>query len=99
MKKQLFTIIATAGLIAAACGSDTADEASADVDCDTPPVVTDGQLTVATGETVFPPWMGAGADEIRAITKRSGMRTLREDGWLKVGQGLTSVEEVLCATG
>ena len=63
MKKQLFTIIATAGLIAAACGSDTADEASADVDCDTPPVVTDGQLTVATGETVFPPWMGAGADD------------------------------------
>ncbi len=42
---------------------------------------------------------GAGADEIRAITKRSGMRTLREDGWLKVGQGLTSVEEVLRATG
>ncbi len=63
MKKRLFTIVAAAGLIAAACGSDTAEDAAAEVDCDTPPVVTDGQLTVATGETVFPPWMGAGADD------------------------------------
>ena len=42
---------------------------------------------------------GASVDEIRVLARRSGMRTLREDGWLKVGQGLTSVEEVLRAVG
>ena len=44
---------------------ETDDDGSADapLDCAAPPVVTDGQLTVATGETVFPPWMGAGDDD------------------------------------
>ncbi len=42
-----------------------ADDGSADagLDCSAPPVVNEGQLTVATGETVFPPWMGAGDDD------------------------------------
>ena len=31
--------------------------------CDPLPLQSDGQLTVATGETVFPPWMGAGEDD------------------------------------
>ncbi len=66
MKLKLFGIVILLALVAAACGSD-ADTASSsgggDADCDTLPVVTEGQLTVATGETVFPPWMGAGADD------------------------------------
>ena len=66
MKLRLFGIVILLALVAAACGSD-ADTASSsgggDADCDTLPVVTEGQLTVATGETVFPPWMGAGADD------------------------------------
>ncbi len=42
-----------------------ADEGDADapLDCSAPPVVNEGQLTVATGETVYPPWMGAGDDD------------------------------------
>ena len=31
--------------------------------CDPLPLKNDGSLTVATGETVFPPWMGAGEDD------------------------------------
>ena len=62
-------------LIAAACGgSDAGDSASGggDVDCASPPVVTEGQLTVATGETVFPPWMGAGDDDFDDPTTGTG---------------------------
>ena len=34
-------------------------------------------------------------DEINRAAQEQGMATLRTDGWLKVGQGSTSVEEVL----
>ena len=36
----------------------------------------------------------ASLDEIRAASKKGGMRTLFEDGMLKVGQGLTSLAEI-----
>lgn len=36
--------------------------------------------------------------EIRALATQQGFRTLREDGWIKVYQGITSVEEVLRVT-
>lgn len=36
--------------------------------------------------------------EIRKAAIASGMRTLRQDGWLKVARGLTSIEEVLRVT-
>ena len=42
---------------------DDGGDADAPLDCSAPPVVNEGQLTVATGETVFPPWMGAGDDD------------------------------------
>jgi type II secretory ATPase GspE/PulE/Tfp pilus assembly ATPase PilB-like protein len=32
--------------------------------------------------------------EIRKVARKHGMRTLREDGWLKVTRGITTVEEV-----
>lgn len=32
-------------------------------ECNPLPLVQEGMLTVATGETVFPPWMGAGEDD------------------------------------
>ncbi len=38
---------------------------------------------------------------IQALTQqatREGMRTLRQAGWLKVAQGITSVEEVMALT-
>jgi len=40
--------------------------------CDPLPTVEDGVLTVATGETVFPPWMGAGEDDFDDPTTGTG---------------------------
>ncbi len=53
---------AIAAMTAAACGSDEGSTSSAGGDCDEVVTKTDGTLTVATGETVFPPWMGVGDD-------------------------------------
>jgi type II secretory ATPase GspE/PulE/Tfp pilus assembly ATPase PilB-like protein len=36
--------------------------------------------------------------EITAAARRNGMRNLREDGWLKVRNGVTTVEEVMRVT-
>ena len=41
---------------------------------------------------------GASTDEIRNVARKSGMRTLKEDGLLKVSKQLTTVEEVLRVT-
>jgi type II secretory ATPase GspE/PulE/Tfp pilus assembly ATPase PilB-like protein len=38
------------------------------------------------------------ANELRVAAREAGMRTLREDGLLKVASGMTSLEEVLRAT-
>jgi len=35
---------------------------------------------------------------IKEIARKNGMRTLREDGWLKVKQGVTTIPEVLRVT-
>lgn len=40
----------------------------------------------------------APATDIRAQASQKGMRSLREDGWEKVAQGITTVEEVLRVT-
>jgi type IV pilus assembly protein PilB len=39
-----------------------------------------------------------GTDEIRELAQSEGMLTLREDGLLKVEQGITSIEEVIKET-
>lgn len=39
-----------------------------------------------------------GTNEIRKAAIAGGMRTLRQDGWLKVARGLTTIEEVLRVT-
>jgi type IV pilus assembly protein PilB len=41
----------------------------------------------------------ASADELSACARHAGMRTLREDGFEKVGRGITSVAEVLRVVG
>ncbi len=51
-------------------GTDGGDEAAAT--CANPPTKVDGTLTVATGETVFPPWMGAGEDDFDDPTTGTG---------------------------
>lgn len=40
----------------------------------------------------------ADAAELTALARRKGMRTLREDGWMKVGAGATTADEVLRVT-
>ena len=37
----------------------------------------------------------ASSEEVRALAVEQGMRTLRQDGWLKVAQGVTTIGEVL----
>jgi general secretion pathway protein E len=41
---------------------------------------------------------GADAVDITAAARRNGMRNLREDGWLKVRDGVTTADEVLRVT-
>lgn len=41
---------------------------------------------------------GQDAVDLAAAARRNGMRTLREDGWLKVRQGITTADEVLRVT-
>lgn len=55
-------------LVAAACGDD--DDGASGGDCDA--LATDGQLTVATGEPVFPPWMGVGDDNFDVPESKTG---------------------------
>jgi len=40
----------------------------------------------------------ASTDQIRAAARKTGMRTLAEDGWRLVAAGITTVEEVLSVT-
>ncbi len=40
----------------------------------------------------------ASTDQVRAAARKGGMRTLAEDGWRLVAQGITTVEEVLGVT-
>jgi type II secretory ATPase GspE/PulE/Tfp pilus assembly ATPase PilB-like protein len=35
---------------------------------------------------------------IKEVARKNGMRTLREDGWMKVKQGVTTISEVLRVT-
>ena len=41
---------------------------------------------------------GANSLELEGVATGNGMTSLREDGWRKVLQGVTSVEEVLRVT-
>ena len=38
---------------------------------------------------------GASTADIKSVAVEQGMRTMRQDGWDKVMQGMTSIEEVL----
>jgi len=40
----------------------------------------------------------ADASVLTQAARRNGMRNLREDGWIKVREGVTTVEEVMRVT-
>ncbi len=56
------------------------------------------ELLVANDEIRVMASERRGTNEIRKAAIASGMRTLRQDGWIKVSRGLTSIEEVLRVT-
>ena len=70
--KTLFAILLAFTMLAAACGDDDDDSGGSAGSCDEVVTKVDGTLTVATGETVFPPWMGAGADDFDDPTTGTG---------------------------
>ena len=70
--KTLFAILLAFTMLAAACGDDDDDGGGSAGSCDEVVTKVDGTLTVATGETVFPPWMGAGADDFDDPTTGTG---------------------------
>lgn len=66
MRRSLLTPLAavgllTAGTLLAACGGDDdsagGDDGDSSVDCDNPPTISEGVLTIATGEPAFPPYV------------------------------------------
>ena len=63
-------------LVVAACGGDEAGDtttiASESCDVDSLNLVNPGTLTVATGEPVFPPWMGVGDDNFDVPESQTG---------------------------
>ena len=63
--RNLLAVVLAFAMLAAACGGSDDDGSgdSASGSCDEVVTKTDGVLTVATGETVFPPWMGAGEND------------------------------------
>ncbi|MEM7287542.1 MAG: ABC transporter substrate-binding protein [Actinomycetota bacterium] len=71
--KTLLALLFAFALIAAACGDDDDDSSGGSGgSCDEVVTKVDGTLTVATGETVFPPWMGAGDDDFDDPTTGTG---------------------------
>lgn len=72
--KTLLALLFAFALIAAACGDDDDDTTAGGGggSCDEVVTKVDGTLTVATGETVFPPWMGAGDDDFDDPTTGTG---------------------------
>jgi polar amino acid transport system substrate-binding protein len=72
-KTTILAALLALAMLAAACGSESTDTGSGDSgSCDEVTTKTEGVLTVATGETVFPPWMGAGADDFDDPTTGTG---------------------------
>jgi polar amino acid transport system substrate-binding protein len=57
--KSVFAVLIVLAMVAAACGDSSEDDGTASGSCDVADLtlVTDGVLTIATGEPVFPPWM------------------------------------------
>jgi len=55
-------------------------------------LVTNDEIRQLAGERIA-------SHQIKQLAMQSGMRTLRQDGWLKVSRGVTTVDEVMRVTG
>ena len=91
-RSTIGSLVLALALMATACGSDDdTDTASGDGSCDPLPTVTEGTLTVATGEPVFEPWMvdddptnGEGFESalVYALADELGVETVE---WVRTG--------------
>jgi polar amino acid transport system substrate-binding protein len=96
--KRLLVLISALALIMAACGDDAATTTTAaggECGPDHPALKEAGKLTVATGETVFPPWMldddpagGEGFENsvVYAVAEELGFDADVSCGWEPVGK-------------
>lgn len=72
---RVLVVLAALALLAGACGGDDeAEGVDPDVSCELADLnlVTAGTLTVATGDVVFPPWMGVGDDVFDVPESKTG---------------------------
>ena len=65
MRRTFLAPLVVGALVLAACGDDSDDGSSSGDDCDN--TITDGVLTIATGEPAFPPWVLEDTPENGAI--------------------------------
>ena len=75
--KTMLALMLAFTLVTAACsGDDDDDDGGGDAaSCDPLPTKTEGVLTAATGEPVFPPWMGVGDDNFDVPESQTGFES------------------------
>ena len=75
--KTVLALMLAFTLVTAACsGDDDGGDVGGDAaSCDPLPTKTEGVLTAATGEPVFPPWMGVGDDNFDVPESRTGFES------------------------
>lgn len=73
--KTMLALMLTITLVAAACSGDDGGGDDEAASCDPLPTKTEGVLTAATGEPVFPPWMGVGDDNFDVPESQTGFES------------------------
>lgn len=98
---RLFSLLMVLALVAAACGGDDEDAGvDSSVSCEVGDLnlVTAGQLTVATGTEVFPPWMGVGDGNFDVPESKTGFEGALVYA-LAAEMGFTDADVVFARTG
>lgn len=73
--KTVLALMLTVTLVTAACSGDSGGGEGEAASCDPLPTKTEGVLTAATGEPVFPPWMGVGDDNFDVPESQTGFES------------------------
>ena len=73
--KTVLALMLTVTLVTAACSGDDGGGDGDAASCDPLPTKTEGVLTAATGEPVFPPWMGVGDDNFDVPESQTGFES------------------------
>jgi polar amino acid transport system substrate-binding protein len=73
--KTVLALMLAVTLVTAACSGDDGGGDDDAASCDPLPTKTEGVLTAATGEPVFPPWMGVGDDNFDVPESQTGFES------------------------